>query len=76
MTAGPGGIQTIGNIDIGSSTLTSNSGSSAIFVGDVTAGNLTLTTTETGSIIQSTKFKGKELNLVTNDSNVEVTTFG
>ena len=58
LTAGPGGIQTIGNIDIGSSTLTSNSGGSAIFVGDVTAGNLSLTTTETGSIIQSTKFKG------------------
>ena len=73
LTAGPGGIQTIGNIDIGSSTLTSNSGGSAIFVGDVTAGNLSLTTTETGSIIQSTKFKGGELNLVTNDGNVEVT---
>ena len=37
------------------------------------AGNLSLTTTETGSIIQSTKFKGGELNLVTNDGNVEVT---
>ena len=73
LTAGPGGIQTIGNIDIGSNTLTSNSGGSAIYVGDVTAGNLSLTTTETGSIIQSTKFKGGELNLVTNNGNVEVT---
>ncbi|MDG1138156.1 MAG: filamentous hemagglutinin N-terminal domain-containing protein [Opitutales bacterium] len=73
LTAGPGGIQTIGNIDIGSNTLTSSSGGSAIYVGDVTAGNLSLTTSETGSIIQSTKFKGGELNLVTNDGNVEIT---
>ena len=73
LSAGPGGIQTIGNIDIGSNTLTSNSGGSAIYVGDVTAGNLSLTTTETGSIIQSTKFKGGELNLTTNNGNVEVT---
>ena len=73
LTAGPGGIQTIGNIDIGSNTLISNSGGSVIYVGDVTAGNLSLTTTETGSIIQSTKFTGGELNLVTNNGNVEIT---
>ncbi|HCY58312.1 MAG TPA: hypothetical protein DHU78_05605, partial [Opitutae bacterium] len=73
LTAGPGGIQTIGDIDVGSNTITSNSGGSAIYVGDVTAGNLSLTTTETGSIIQSTKFNGGELNLVTNNGNVEVT---
>jgi filamentous hemagglutinin family protein len=73
LIAGPGGIQTIGNINIGSNTLTSNSGGSAIYVGDVTAGNLSLATTETGSIIQSTKFKGGELNLTTNNGNVEVT---
>ena len=71
LNAGLGGISTIGALNVG--TLNTNSVGSQVFVGTVTAPNMGLTTTGSGSVINMSTYQGGSLSATTNNGAASIT---